>query len=109
MPRAVRRPLERHRRCAPSPPRNRGLPRLRIKNAQVGLARLASGEGWGGGCPKRGAANVNPHPQPLRKGGGELTVLAGTFDSTALDRFLQLLGRAESHLLGSLDLDRLAG
>jgi len=62
-------------RSAPSP-RAPGLPGSRLNLAQVGQARLALGEGWGGGwC---GDARALPHrrtptPNTSPQGGGEHT------------------------------------
>jgi hypothetical protein len=51
------------------PPRNPGLPGFRINSAQVGQARLAVGEGQGGG-PLAHESAATPLPNPPHKGGG---------------------------------------
>jgi hypothetical protein len=69
---------ERRTRSARSPARP-GLARVASYLAQVGQARLALGEGWGGGSlllHEMGPLTTTPTPNPSPQGGGEQTEYA---------------------------------
>jgi len=77
-------------RSAPSPTEP-GLARAPHHIAQVGQARLAAGEGWGGGYAANSEFAVTPTPIPSPQGGGERTEPAASLRPT---RRLISTGRA---------------
>src|SRR5229473_1559441 len=77
--------------CVPSPTKP-GLARISHNSAQVGQARLASGEGQGGGSPLAHAFVATPLPNPPPQGGREPAVLVESPrpDFTALNFSIRL-------------------